>query len=255
MPREVDAQDLERKWNARLRTPTTSPRIAAMAANAGLSCLFWSIVHPNGLPFAEIALPAGTEAEAIPIQLGTFRIVSESEDLARAAAGFRSRAIKEFSAAPGLPVTVRLYLPWFCVLPTVDAMGVPLRGALANTGLASGRVIVELATPAKEEIPSAARRIAELRQLGVQTALRVEEVSEASSDAAFELVPDYVHVVEAPKTFDDARAMKTLFERFQSKKTRAIVGNVSGPDDAAHVDGLGVSLFYGDAVSAPRFLC
>ncbi len=143
MPREVDAQDLERKWNARLRTPTTSPRIAAMAANAGLSCLFWSIVHPNGLPFAEIALPAGTEAEAIPIQLGTFRIVSESEDLARAAAGFRSRAIKEFSAAPGLPVTVRLYLPWFCVLPTVDAMGVPLRGALANTGLASGRVIVE----------------------------------------------------------------------------------------------------------------
>ncbi|NUO53078.1 MAG: hypothetical protein HOV80_29880 [Polyangiaceae bacterium] len=255
MPREVDAKDLEQKWNARLRTPITSPRIAAMAANAGLSCLFWSIVQPSGLPFAEIALPAGTEAEAVPIQLGTFRIVSESEDLARAAAGFRSRAITEFSAAPGMPVTVRLYLPWFCVLPSVDAMGVPLRTALANTGLAAGRVIVELATPMAGGIPSAARRIAELRELGVQTALRVEEVSPAAFEAAVELVPDYVHVVEAPRSFDESSAIKALLDGFRRKKTRAIVGNVSVADDAAHVDGLGVSLLYGDAISAPRFLC
>lgn len=251
----ADAHELIAKWTTRLRTPITSPRIAAMAADAGLSCLFWSIVQSSGLPFAELALPAGTEEDAVPIQLGTFRIVSESEDLARAAAGFRTRAIKEFSAAPGLPVTVRLYLPWFCVLPRVEAIGTPLSVSLSRGKLAAGRVIAELPVPAQAGLDAALESAAKLKALGVQTSLRIEELSADSFARAGSLSPDYLHIVEAPRSFEEAREMKSFLDQMPRKRTRVIVGNVSGPDDAAHVDGLGVSLFYGDTVGAPRFLC
>ncbi len=255
MSGRVDHADLTSQWTTRLRTPITSPRIAAMAADAGLSCLFWSIVQPSGLPFAEIALPAGTEEDAVPIQLGTFRIVSESADLARAAAGFRARAVKEFAAAPGLPVTVRLYLPWFCVLPSVEALGVPLATSLSRAGLAPGRVIAEVVVSGASDRAAAAARAQALRQAGLQVALRVEELGPHAVEIATEIGPDYIHVVRAPNSFEDAREVKLFLERAGRRRARVIVGHVSGPDDAAHVDGLGVALFYGDAISAPRFLC
>ncbi len=253
--RLAESGELAAKWTTRLRTPITSPRIAAMAADAGLSCLFWSIVQSSGLPFAELALPAGTEEDAVPIQLGTFRIVSESEDLARAAAGFRARAIKEFALAPGLPLTVRLYLPWFCVLPSVEARGVPLAASLSRFGLAPGRVIAELAVPADGDTGAVVAQSAKLRDIGLQTALRVEALTDQAFACALDVAPDYVHVVEAPRSFEAAREMKVFLDGVTRKRSRTIVGNVSGPDDATHVDSLGVSLFYGDAIAAPRFLC
>jgi hypothetical protein len=251
----AEPNDLVAKWTTRLRTPITSPRIAAMAADAGLSCLFWSIVQSSGLPFAELALPAGTEEDAVPIQLGTFRIVSESEDLARAAAGFRARAIKEFSAAPGMPVTVRLYLPWFCVLPRVEAIGTPLSVSLSRGRLAPGRVIAEIPVPPEGGAASATESSAKLRSLGVQTSLRIEELSVHAFASADALAPDYIHVVRSPGSFEEARELKSFIDGMARKRPRVIVGNVSSADDAAHVDGLGVSLFYGDTVASPRFLC
>lgn len=252
--RFAESAELAARWTDRLRTPTTSPRIAAMAADAGLSCLFWSIVQSSGLPFAELALPAGTEDDAVPIQLGTFRIVSESEDLARAAAGFRARAIKEFSLAPGLPLTVRLYLPWFCVLPRVDAKGAPLVSSLARAGLPPGRVIAELAISPNGETDSLAAEAQKLRAVGVQTALRVESLTDSAFTCAAALAPDYLHIVNAPRSFGEAREMKEFLDGTR-RRSRAIIGNVCGPDDAEHVDALGVSLFYGDTIAAPRFLC
>jgi hypothetical protein len=251
----LDDGDLERQWTTRLRTPVASPRVAAMAADAGLSCVFWSIVQASGLPFAEIALPAGTEQEAVPIQLGTFRIVADSPDLARAAAGFRARAIKEFSLAPGLPVAVRLYLPWFCVLPSVEAMGSPLAASLERAELPSNRVIVEVPVPAEHELAELTTRANQLRDAGLLVSLRVEELGPGAVATASAPVPDFVHLVDAPSSFQAALEVKTFLDGVTAQSARVIVGNVRGPGDAAHVEGLGVTLFYGESISAPRFLC
>ncbi len=252
---QKNRREIEAQWTARLRTPASTPRIAAMAADAGLSCLFWSIVSATGLPFAEMALPAGLEDNPLPIQLVTFRGTSESEVLARAAAAFRSRAIREFAGASGLPLTVRLYLPWFCVLPSVEARATPLLQDLARAAMPPGRLIVEVETPEASELGALARRVSRFREAGVQVALRAEEPSDLAAEACQKVAPDYLHIARSPRGFDEARVVRAFLERATRGRLRTIVGGVASAVDSEHADALGVGLVYGDAIAAPRFLC
>jgi hypothetical protein len=229
--------------------------VAALAADAGLSCVFWSIVDAGGRPVAEMALPAGSPEDAGPIQMGIFRILGDAPDVVAAAAKFRARAVKEFAGAQGLPEGVQLYLPWFCTSPAALSSGSSLAELLTLARLPASRVIVEVA-PEAHEILRAAEAARGFRSSGLQIALRIEEAEEDASDAVRALEPDYIHFVSAEATSREIDVARRFLEhaRRDGRAIRLIAGGTD-PFTTADMESLGVSLFYGEAISKPRFLC
>ncbi|MBL8743406.1 MAG: hypothetical protein JNK04_19990 [Myxococcales bacterium] len=242
-----------RAADAFARRSSTTTRVAALVANAGLACQFQSILSDAGLPVAEMAMLYASIGDR-PHGESTILRATGPAQLAKAAAGFRRRAAAEFAAA-GLPPDVSLYLPYYCVMPGTDAVGETLVEALNAARLPPSRAIAELLVPPSEPLATAnIEQAAALKAAGMRVSLRVADADERALAAARDVQADFAHVVRPPRTFDDATQLR-LFIAAIRDMSEVIIGGVEGPDDASLVQGLGVSLFSGDGIAAPRFLC
>jgi hypothetical protein len=245
--------EARRAADAFSRRSSTTGRVAALVANAGLACQFQSILSDAGLPVAEMALLYASIGDR-PHGESTILRVTGPAQLAKAGAAFRKRAAEEFAAA-GLPPDVSLYLPYYCVMPGAEAVAPSLVDALLVARLPPARVIAELLVP-----PSAALRTANiaqaaaLREAGLHVSLRVADADERALQAARDVAAHFVHIVAPPRSFEQAIQLRGFVSSLR-ETSRVIIGGVEGPDDAELVQGLGVSLFSGDAIATPRFLC
>jgi len=248
------ALDDRRAAEAFDRRNSTTSRVAALVANAGLACQFQSILSVQGLPFAEMALLYASIGDT-PHGESTILRATGPAQLARAGAVFRKRAAAEFATA-GIPAAVNLYLPYYCVLAGVDEIGPPLAEVLASSRLATARVIVELLVPPTDDLVAAnIEQACRLRSIGLAISIRISDPDERAERAARAISADFIHLVRPPRTFDEASQFKAFIAAAKKHGSRAIVGGVEGPDDATLVEGLGVTLFSGDAIATPRFLC
>ncbi len=252
------------------RATTTGSRISALVADAGLSCRFQSILTTSGEPFAEIALLFASDGERSHGEKSILRVATAGE-LARGAASFRRRATAEFAQAElargGASSPVRLYLPYYCSMPEVEAIGPPLVDVLEQERMPPARVIVEmLVPPDAAQADSAASRAAWLRAVGVQIAVRAEGCDDRALAALEALRPDLLHLPKPPRSFEEVEIFRSFLRSAKrgvaprpggtaSSSLGVIVGGLESPDDSLAVESLGVSLVYGLAIAAPRFLC
>lgn len=245
--------EARRAAEAFARRSSTTARVAALVANAGLACQFQSILSDAGLPLAEMAMLYASIGDRPHGESSILRATGPAQ-LAKAAAVFRRRAAAEFAAA-GLPPDVSLYLPYYCVMPGADGEGPSLVDVLLAARLAPERVIAELLVPPSPTLRAAnVEQAAALRSGGLQVSLRVADADERALSAARDVAADFVHVVRPPRSFEEAAQLKGFVSSIRNI-SRVIIGGVEGPDDAGLVQGLGVSLFSGDAIATPRFLC
>ncbi|MFO0551121.1 MAG: EAL domain-containing protein [Polyangiaceae bacterium] len=241
-----------------MRRTTTATRIAALVADAGLGCRFHSIVSSSGLPFAELAVLYATDGERSHGE-GTIIRSTNPRQLIEGGAQFRVRACVEFAGAAGLHPAVRLFLPYYCNMGELEGIGLPLAEVLSRARLSPSRVIAEvLVPPTVEAYAATTEHVARLRDVGVQVAVRVGEPDDRALDLIFAVEPDFVHIVRPPRHFDAVENMRAFVAQcgqICQGSCRAIVGGLETADDTAEVERIGVSLYYGDAISAPRFLC
>jgi hypothetical protein len=242
-----------RPADAFARRSSTTGRVAALVANAGLACQFQSILSDAGLPVAEMALLYASIGDR-PHGESTILRVTGPAQLAKAGAAFRQRAAAEFAAA-GLPPDVSLYLPYYCLMPGTEAVGPGLSEVLAAARLSPERVIAELLVPPSELLAASnIEQAAALRASGVRVAVRVADADERGLAAVRDVSADFVHLVHPPRSFEEAARLRGFVSSVPAA-SRVIIGSIEGPDDATLVQGLGVSLFAGDAIATPRFLC
>lgn len=247
------ASEADRAADAFARRSSTTARVAALVANAGLVCQFQSVLSDAGLPVAEMAMLYASIGEKSHGESSILRATGPAQ-LAKAAGLFRRRAAAEFAAA-GLPPDVSLYLPYYCVIPGIDIAGPSLIEVLLAARLAPARVIAELLVPASPPQETAnIEQASALRGDGLRVSLRVADADERALSAARAVAADFVHVVRPPRSFEEAAQLKCFVSSIRDT-SRVIIGGVEGPDDASSVQGMGVSLFSGDAIATARFLC
>jgi EAL domain-containing protein (putative c-di-GMP-specific phosphodiesterase class I) len=250
----------------------SSPRIAALAADGGKRCLFRSIVDLEGRPVAEVAVLHALEEARVWTE-PSILAASTERDFAPIAALFRDRAVREFGTAPGLPRDVTLYLPWYCALASVDAIGPTIAALLSRSAIASSRVVLELSVATRFSDPGRAprdgasneeadlhlleKRVVWLRGMGVEIGLRVSGDLALDRRAIAALRPEWVHIPKAPSDFDDAGSLRSLLDAVSTERddARTVIGGVDSPEEAAFAEGLGARYLSGDAVAPARFLC
>lgn len=237
------------------RGATTGSRIAALVADAGLSCRFQSVLTANGEPFAELAVLSADIGDQVHGEAAILQTALWTE-VVRAAASFRARAVAEFSAAPGLPAKTLLYLPYYCVAPEAEAIGPSLGDILQRHRLDPGRVICEVETPeSASEQASIATRLAWLRAVGVRVALRVTASLEVATASLRSLAPDFVHLLAPPGSLEEREACRALLSELRALGGRGVMGGLDSHEAALVAEGLDVSLLYGGVLAPPRFLC
>lgn len=251
-PEELPSE-ARRAADAFSRRSSTTGRVAALVANAGLACQFQSILSDAGLPVAEMAMLYASIGDRPHGESSILRATGPAQ-IAKAAGVFRRRAAVEFAAA-GLPPDVSLYLPYYCVLTGVDTAGSSLLDVLLAARLAPARVIAELLVPPNASLEGAnVEQASALRGGGLRVSLRVADADERALAAARAVAADFIHVVRAPRSFEESVQLKSFVASIRDT-SRVIIGGIETPDDASAVQGLGVSLFSGDAIATPRFLC
>jgi hypothetical protein len=249
---EGERSEARRAADAFARRTSTTGRVAALVANAGLACQFQSILSDAGLPVAEMALLYASIGEKPHGESSILRATGPVQ-LAKVAGVFRRRAAVEFAAA-GLPPDVSLYLPYYCVL-AADGAGSSLIDVLLAARLAPARVIAELLVPASPAQATAnIEQASGLRGGGLRVSLRVADADERALSAARAITADFVHIARPPRSFEEAAQLKSFVAAIRDT-SRVIISGIEGPDDASSVQGMGVSLFAGDAIATPRFLC
>lgn len=232
------------------RATGTGSRISALVADAGLACRFQSILTTAGSPFAEIARLFAADGEFSHNEKTILRNASLSE-LVKGAAAFRQRAAAEFAAAPGIPPAVKLFLPYYCALPEVEALGPSLADVLAQHRLPPSRVISELVLPTSvRDMANAIACLSWLRAVGVNVAVRIDGVDPSDLGVVAQLKPDYVHLVAPPRSFDETQTVRALL----ATAPPTILGGLAEPDDSNIAESLGVPFLYGDTLAPPRFL-
>ncbi|MBK6514844.1 MAG: EAL domain-containing protein [Polyangiaceae bacterium] len=237
------------------RGTTTSNRIAALVADAGLSCRFQSILSASGEPYAELAFLSADIGDRVHGEAAILRTARWAE-LLRAAATFRARAVTEFSAAMGSSSKTLLYLPYYCALSEVEAIGPPLGDLLQQHRLPPTRVICEVETPDDPSVAtSVAKRLLWLHAVGVRVAVRVSSSLEAAAASLRTLSPDLVHILCPPESLDDRERYKALLAQARAAGASAVMGGLDTPEAALAAEGLEVPLLYGASVAPPRFLC
>jgi hypothetical protein len=238
------------------RNTSTASRISALVADAGLGCKFQSIVSSEGQPFAEMAVVFAPDGERLHDER-TIRLAAGPTEFARGAAAFRLRAAVEFAEAPGLNPGVHLFLPHYCVTPEVERFGPPLAEVLASSRLSPARVIVEMLAAGPDALADLVARVGELRSAGVFVAMRTDAPDDRARAALRACAPDFFHFVQPPRSMDEIELMRSFVDEAGLAHTRVIIGGVAGSDDYASASGgpRAVSLFYGEAIAGPRFLC
>ncbi len=241
-----------------LQKARSSPRIAALASDAGKSCLFRSIVDVRGQPVAEIAVLHDLDRGRVENEPSLLGKLSREEDVAPIAALFRERAVREFAMAPGLSRELRLYLPWYCSLARVDAVGPTIPSLLQRAALQARRVVVELNCPDSQDgLGILAKRGAWLKSIGVAISLRVAQLGDVARGAMLALHPDWLHVPTPPRLEQVALIGAFLDQtaRVMTPGPRFVIGGVDTPEDASLAEGVGADFLCGDSVAEARFLC
>ncbi len=174
-------------------------------------------------------------------------------DLVKASSAFRRRAAFEFAQAPGLPVSTRLYLPYYCCMKEVEQTGPPLFDIISEARLHPSRVIVELLSP-PAGVGASAEHLEPLRARGVALSLRVADAEDAHLETSDALNPSYVHVTRPPGSYDEIGRYKSFCSALLERGVRLVLGGIDRGEDASLAEGLGASLFAGDAIAPARFL-
>lgn len=236
------------------RGTTTTNRISALVADAGLACRFRSIVASDGKPVAELALMFVPDGDTGHTEATILRKTRWAE-LVKGAVSFRQRAVAEFAAAD-LPASQLLFLPYYCTLPEVEATGPALSDVLESHRIDRNRVVAEILSPSNpSDLTSALVRVEWMRALHVRVAFRVQRPEEMATDALRAVAPDLVHWSTPPRSLDERDAFRAYLRDAHHLRARAVLGGLHDSEAALTAEGLGVDLFYGDALAPPRFLC
>ncbi|NUP04446.1 MAG: EAL domain-containing protein [Polyangiaceae bacterium] len=237
------------------RSTTTATRISALVANAGLGCRFRSILTASGEPYAELALLFASDGDRAHGERTILRRAGWSEIL-KAAGSFRERAVTEFASAQGLLPSMLVFLPFYCALPEVEAIGPSLEDIFAQHRIAPSRVISEVVVPTmQQELTNAMAQVAWMRALGIRVALRVESPDEPAAVALAAVTPDFLHLLRPPGSESERQTFRAIIAKALAQGARTILGGVDTDDAALSAEGLDAALFYGDAIAPPRFLC